>query len=63
MRTKLAALIVLATVGAAHAQVIEGSRAFTFQENNNSLIAIPVPNWGDCLLCLPAHLYSVGPPR
>jgi L-ascorbate metabolism protein UlaG (beta-lactamase superfamily) len=31
---------VLATVGAAHADVIEGSRAFTFHENNNSLIAL-----------------------
>jgi L-ascorbate metabolism protein UlaG (beta-lactamase superfamily) len=40
MRAQLTAFIVVATVGAAHAQVIEGSRAFTFQENNNSLMAI-----------------------
>jgi len=36
----LATFIMLAAAGMVHAQVIEGSHAFTFPENNNQLIAI-----------------------
>jgi L-ascorbate metabolism protein UlaG (beta-lactamase superfamily) len=38
--TTVAAFIVFAAAGAVHAQVIEGSRAFTFPENDNELIAM-----------------------
>jgi L-ascorbate metabolism protein UlaG (beta-lactamase superfamily) len=41
MRLKMTtAAILLALAGAARAQVIEGSRAFTFPENDNQLIAV-----------------------